>query len=1103
MKFNCKRLYRKSINDAKILALLSFFVLSGETFAQQQMVKIPQQQLTLKELFKEIEKQTQLSIGYNHSKLSKFIIQKVKVSSGNVQSVLDAALSGTGFTYRFEGGKHIVLSREILSPQGKLITIKGKVYDSKGELIIGATVVEKGTNNGTITGLEGDFTLTMHEGALLEVSYIGYMKTTLSAKGSNIIVTLKENTELLDEVVVTALGIKRSEKALSYNVQKVDNKSLSVAKDANFVNNLNGKVAGVNITRSSSGIGGATSVVMRGSKSIQGNNNVLYVVDGMPLVNVNISGDGGEYGRPGGGEGISDFNSDDIESISVLTGPSAAALYGSAAANGVIIINTKKGQAGALKASFSSNTEFLTVGVMPEFQNTYGTEKNTYRSWGEKLSSPSQFNPKDFFQGGYSTINSLNLSGGTEKNQTFISVATTHSEGIIPNNEYYRYNFSGRNTSNYFNNKLHLEIGASYVMQGDQNMMSGGRYFNPLRSLYLFPRGDDFENVKIWERYDMERHLFTQYWPYGNQGEDFENPYWIINREMFTNRKHRYMFNASARWDILDWLNVAGRVRLDNSYNTSQKKLYATTNPLLTGDVSLKNAKGSFDLSESRYSQTYADFMVNINKVWNEKYSLTANIGTSIEDYYATGVSVGGRLKTVPNLFSTPNVDPDVTGGGGQSYYRTRNVALFASIELGWRNMLYLTATGRLDWASQLVSNGKTPVIAYPSVGLSGVISEMMKMPDFISYLKLRVSFTEVGSPISLVGITPGTITYNMSGGKVDPISVYPYPDFRPERTRSYEAGLNARFFGGKLSLDATFYQSNTYNQTLFQNLSKSSGYTGFYVQTGNIRNRGIELGLGFDHAFSKNISLSSNLTYTKNVNKIMELVKGYKNPIDGSIFDINVLQSPKYMREGDSMNDIFARGILVKGKDGRFVEEGDGYRIDKTQLVKIGSSAPDFLMGWNNTVNLYGFSVNFLISARFGGNVTSSTQALMDSYGVSKVTADARNAGGVVIDGVTYDAKRYYTTIGQNRLSAYYLYDATNVKLQELSIGYSLPKKWFKGVLSDFNISFIGRNLFSLYRAAPYDSDLIGGTGTYSGGNDNFMPPSVRSFGFNLKIGL
>ena len=995
----------------------------------------------------------------------------------------------------------------LLAPMAlaQTITVKGVVTDAThNEPVIGATVkLVEDASKGMLTNLDGQFTLTaVPTNGHIRVSYVGYKTIEVPINGqSSIQIVLQEDTELLDEVVVTALGIKRSEKALSYNVQKLDNEQLTTVKDANFINSLSGKVAGVNITKSSAGIGGATRVIMRGSKSITGNNNVLYVVDGMPIGNQNLAGSGSEFGRPGFGEGISDFNPDEIESISVLTGPSAAALYGASAANGVILINTKKGAEGALKVNYSNNTEFLTAGLMPEFQNTYGTETNTYRSWGKKLDKPSTFNPRDFFQTGFSTINSVNVSGGTAQNQTFVSVATTNSRGIIPNNQYNRYNFTGRNTSNFLDDRLHLDLSASYVLQDDQNMMSGGRYFNPLRSLYLFPRGDNFENIKLWERYDSNRRIYTQYWPYGDQGESFENPYWIVNREIFSSNKHRYMFNARAQYDILDWLNIAGRVRVDNTYNSIGYKFHASTSPLLTGDI-VDRPMGSYGVTEQRYKQTYADFMVNINKQFNEDWGLTANIGTSYEDHYTSSVSIGGRLKHIPDFFAAGNIDP-ASGPGGQGYSRTKNIAIFASSELSWKNMLYLTLTGRSDWASQLVSNGKTPAIFYPSVGLSGIISEMVKLPDWWSYLKVRGSFTEVGSPISQLGLTPGTVTYKIGAGGVEPISTYPYPDFKPERTRSYEFGINSRFFNGALTVDATIYQSNTYNQTFLQDLPGSTGYSGFYVQAGDIRNRGIEAALGFNQTWG-DFYWSSNLTYTRNVNRVMALVKGYTNPVTGEKFDIDALKSPKYMRVGDSMSDIFVRGILVKGEDGRFIEEGEGYKIDRSQLIKVGKGEPDFMMGWSNALSFKGLSLSFLINARVGGLVSSATQAMMDGYGVSKVTADARDKGGVTIDGQVYDAKRYYTTIGINRLDAYYLYDATQIKLQEVSLGYSLPKSLLKKTfLDNVNLSVTARNLLTIYRAAPFDTDMAGGTGTYSVGGDNFMPPSLRSIGFSVKVGF
>ena len=1101
MIFDCIKSFRSSIKSAKILILSTLLLCTGETFAQQQRVNLPQQQLTLKELFQQIEKQTKLSVGYNHSKLSSVIDKKISVASGSVASILDQALTGTGLSYAF-GENHIVITKneDVLQAAEKNKVIKGVINDAKGEPLIGVAVQEKGTTNGTITDFDGNFNITVSSSAAeLVFSYVGYKTITMTANAVPQHLKMREDTEVLEEVVVTALGIKRAEKALSYNVQQVKGENLTLAKDANFMNSLNGKIAGVNIQKSSSGVGGATRVVMRGSKSIVGNNNALYVIDGMPMGNPSKGDVNTEYGAVGGSEGISDFNPDDIESISVLTGPSAAALYGAAAANGVILINTKKGTEGKFRLNFSSNTEFSKPLITPDFQNDYGNKPGSYRSWGEKLDTPSSFDPIDFFKTGVNTINSVNMSTGNKDNQTFISLAATNSKGIIPNNEYYRYNFSFRNTANLFNNRLHLDLGASYVIQGEQNMISGGRYFNPLFPLYLFPRGEDFENVKIFERYDPVRRFPVQNWEYGDQGLAFENPYWIVNREMFPAKKNRFMLHARAQYDILDWLNVAGRVRVDRSHTNSQRKLYASTTELYTN-----SSKGSFVNTEDFYEQTYADLMFNINKNFGNQFTLMANIGTSFDDHYNRGLEVGGRLMTVPNLFSLANVDPSV-GAGKPTYKRTRNIAAFVSAELGWKSMVYLTATGRCDWASQLVKNGSTTGIFYPSIGLSGIISEMVKLPSFISYLKVRASYTEVGSPISQFGITPGTITDNMAGGVINPISTYPYPDFKPERTKSYELGINARFFDGRITFDGTYYHSNTYNQTFLSSMSPASGYSGFYIQAGNVRNHGVELSLGYNDNFGK-FNYSTNLTYTANRNKIVEMVHDYRNPIDNSVVNITELTLKEagdvYVREGYSMSDIFTTGILQRGRDGKLIEEGNGYKVDHSQRIRLGSADPDFTMGWRHELNYKNFTLGAMITGRFGGVVTSQTQAFMDSFGVSKVSADARNNGGVMVDGNLYNPEKYYNTVGGQGLMAYYVYSATNIRLQELSLTYSLPKKWLGGIFTNASVSFVGRNLFMFYNAAPFDADMTSSTGTYNRG-DFFMQPSLRNLGFSIKFGL
>ena len=647
--------------------IFSCFILQTAAFAQNNVkITIKKKNITLQEALREVEKQSDYLIAFNESKLEKTKRVNLNINAESLDKTLASILSGTGLSYKIKDKYIMIIPQSKVEVESKKLL--GIVKDDKGDPLIGVNVSFKGSPTGTVTGLDGRFSILAAKGNIIEFSYVGYTTQYITVgDASSLTVVLEEDAKALDEVVVTALGIKRAEKALSYSVQQVKSDAINDVKDANFVNGLTGKVAGVSINRSSSGIGGATRVVMRGAKSIVGNNNVLYVVDGMPIGNPSKGEINNDYSTPGGGEGISDFNPEDIESLSILTGPAAAALYGSSAANGVILINTKKGQEGKLKISISNNTEFMTPYVMPEFQNRYGNAKGSYKSWGEMLQQPSTFRPKDFFKTGANIMNAANFSVGNKNNQTFVSVATTNSTGIIPNNEYYRYNFTLRNTASMLNDKLHLDLGASYVLQGDQNMLSAGRYFNPLVPLYLFPRGEDFEAVKVYERYDTNRKFPIQEWSYGDQGLNLENPYWIVNREMFVSKKKRYMFYANVKYDILSWLNIAGRIRVDNTNTTSERKLHASTIKLHA-----QSDKGAYNRSMEEYQQTYADIMLNVNKNFGN-FNLTANAGFSYEDHLTTGMGIGGKLFTVPNLFSAYNFDP-ASGPGSQSHTHTLTI---------------------------------------------------------------------------------------------------------------------------------------------------------------------------------------------------------------------------------------------------------------------------------------------------------------------------------------------------------------------------------------------------------------------------------------------
>lgn len=980
--------------------------------------------------------------------------------------------------------------------------VTGRVVDSAGEPLIGATIMVEGTKEGAVTDIDGNFTINTTSKAKLVISYVGYTtQTILVGNKTTIDVTLKEVANTMNEVVVTALGIKRAEKALSYNVQSVGSNELTRNKDANFVNSLNGKVAGVNISKSGSGVGGATRVIMRGAKSIEGDNNVLYVIDGIPIFNFSGGRDSGIMGEGRvSSEGIADLNPEDIESISVLAGPSAAALYGSNAANGAILITTKKGKEGRVDISFSSSADFSSPLLMPEFQNTYGNKLGSYESWGEKLATPSSYDPKkDFFRTGTNFINALTLNMGNEFNQTFASVATTNSRGIVPNNTYDRYNFTIRNTTRMFKNKVQLDLGASYIKQKDNNMVSQGEYWNPIVAAYLFPRGESFEGIKTFERYNNVRNFPTQYWPISDSRFANQNPYWTAYRNLAPDDKDRFMFNAGLTYNIFDWLSVAGRIRLDKTFITSERKIYASSFNYFAKE------KGAYDYYDYKDHQTYIDAIANINKTFG-KFSLAANVGYSYSDYASLTRGYGGNLVLVPNKFSLNNINPSdskIREAGGDS--KVRNVAAFASAELGWRSMVYLTLTGRNDWNSRLVNSSEESFF-YPSVGLSGIISEMIKLPSFISYLKVRGSYTEVGSPVSRSGMTPGTITTPIVGGSLKSTDIYPFTDYKAERTKSYEFGLTARFWK-KLSFDFTWYKSNTYNQTFIGELPESSGYKAVYLQAGNVENRGVEMSLGYSDNFG-GLQWNSSLVYSKNVNEIKEMVKDYHHPLSPKPINIPEVSKDNgrvLLKVGGSINDIYARKVLAKDNQGFVnVSPSGGMSLETVEPIYLGKTTPDFTMGWNNNFTYKNFGLSFLINARVGGIVTSSTQALLDRFGVSKASADARDAGGVMIPNQgLYDAKKYYTLVatGENDLAGYYTYSATNVRLQELTLSYKFNSKLFNNVIKDLTLSFVATNPWMIYCKAPFDPELTASTGTYGQGNDYFMQPSLKSYGFSVKF--
>ena len=1066
---------------------------------------------TLGTVIKQIQSQSKYQFFYN-DKLSTVTVEPLKVKDASLEQVLNTLLKNKDISYKIEENIIYLSEKEnsdsLQQQSGKERTITGQVVDAKGEPLIGVSILVKGTTDGAITDLDGNYKIvTKSNNPVIVYSYIGYKTQEIPLKGQTAInITMMDDTQVIDEVVVTALGIKRSEKALSYNVTQVDAESALAVKDANFINSLNGKVAGLNINSSSSGIGGASKVVMRGSRGIEQSSNALYVIDGIPMYNLSASGGSEEMQSQGSTEAIADINPDDIESMSVLSGAAAAALYGSNASNGAIVITTKKGKVGRVALTVSSNTEMLSPFVMPQFQNRYGTS-GTDASWGKRLNEANYrgYDPaSDYFQTGLIGTESVTLSTGTEHNQTYLSAAAVNSRGIIPNNKYDRYNFTFRNTTLFLEDKMKLDVGAQYIMQKDRNMVNQGIYANPLSSAYLFPRGNDWEDYKMYERYDLERNMYTQYWPQGGGSFRLQNPYWINYRNLRENDKDRYMLSAALSYDILSWLNVAGRVRLDNSYNTYTQKYYASTIATIA-----EGENGFYGVTNTRDKQTYADLLLNINKTFGEDWSLTANIGASYSDNRSEALAVSGPIAAngLPNFFTVAQLDKE-TGKREETGYREQTQSIFASAEVGYRSTYYLTLTGRNDWPSQLAGpNSKQSSFFYPSVGGSVVLSELFKLPESISYLKLRASWASVGLPFGRFLAYP-TFSWNTSTGAYSSQSAYPLYDLKPERTDSWEVGLTARFLK-HFNFDVSFYNTKTYNQTMDAKLSPTGGYSTFYAQTGNVRNRGVELSLGYKNTWNK-FSWSSNYTFSANKNKILSLIDGCINPVTGEEItkdrmDVGGLSKARFiLKVGGSLGDLYSQSDLLRDSNNKIYVNADGNVAvnDKADDIYLGSVFPKANMAWRNDFQYGNWGLGFLLTARLGGVVYSATQAVLDSYGVSEATAAARDNGGVVINGNDMiDAQKWYTVVGADSgIPQYYTYSATNLRLQEASVSYTIPRKKLKNIM-DITLSLVGRNLWMIYCKAPFDPESVATTGNYYQGIDYFMMPSLRSVGFNLKL--
>ena len=1074
-------------------------VLLVKNYAQQINQAIEVTNYSIEQFVELIEKKTDYTFLYDKQIVDKDVRITVTPATKDLNQVLKKAFENTDITYS------ILNKKIVLKKQGanQSVILSGEIVDEKGNPLIGVNILAKESSNRTISDMNGHFSLQANIGEKVVFSYISFNDVEHTVLGSTPIkIVMKESSELLDEVVVTALGIKRSQKSLSYNIQEVGSETVNNVKEANFITSLSGKVAGVDIKSTSGGVGATAKVVMRGVRSMSQSNNAIYVIDGIPSYNYAGGGISDEFSSESGSESIADLSPDDIESISVLNGASAAALYGASAANGAILITTKKGRVGKMKISVSNQTSFTKPSLLPDFQNTYGNKMFTYESWGDKLPIPSSYEAKKFFETGTTIQNSISMSTGTERNQTYASFGNTTADGIIPNNAYDRYNFMFRNTTSFLGDKMTLDFSFNYIHQKDKNMIAQGEYFNPLTSIYTFPRGEDFTSIRSYEHFSEARNINVQNWPYGDQGLNMQNPYWLAYRNIFEHKKRRYIANATLQYDVTDWLNLKGRIRIDDATIDHTRKLYATSDALHAGGKSTEESKGYYGFFTWVEEQIYADFIASFKKTI-EDFSIFANLGTSIEDARSRRNGVGGTLD-IPNAFyvhAIKNRD-EARVVVTDSKWRQQTQSIFGSLDVGWKDMLYLTLTGRNDWSSTLSGMPKKGFF-YPSVGVSAIISEMVDMPKAISFLKVRGSWAEVGNGIKrqisemVYQYVPAEKTYRL-------VDNMPIGKLYPEKTRSWEVGLDARFFDSTIKLDVSLYKSNSFNQTLQAPVSAATGYKFKYIQTGDIQNKGVEIMLNYSPKM-RDFQWSSTFTASRNWNEIKDL--GTYVEEDGSIRNIDNQTGASfgsamiYLTEGGTMGDIWATTKLRTDINGSIYVNENGQLSTDATLEKVGSTMAKWKFGFNNSFSWKGLQLDILIAARTGGQVLSRTQAILDAFGVSKASANLRDLGGKQINNGKISAEEWYKTIGGKQgVYKYYLYDATNIRLQELRLSYTLPSSWFKDV-AQVQLSVVGRNLWMIYNKAPFDPEQTPSTDNYYQGVDYFMQPSTRNIGFSVNV--
>jgi len=1074
-------------------------ILQASARVNSQQVTFSGSNVPLEKIFNVIEQQTDYVVFYNYTAIKDAKKVTINARALPLEQFLNECFKSQPLKYVIEG-KTIMIAKQplVVQPavtalQSSFRDIRGVITDENDEPMPGVSITIKGSSIGTTTNKDGSFTINASEGNTLVFSYVGFVPQEIAVTNQSSInvklLLLSANS--LGTVVVTALGIKRGEKAITYSTQTLDGNKINVAKEAiNPINSLKGQIAGLSITNVGDGISSSPKVLLRGSRSITGNNAPLYVTDGVPS----------DFGL---------LDPNNIESITVLKGASAAAAYGSAGQNGAIIITTKKARSGKFSVNYNGGIRFDKALILTDFQYQYGQGEggvffpNSENSWGPKATGQmvtlwngksvpltGQSNRfKDFYQLGKTINNSISISGGSDKMQTYFSYSNTRVLGVLrKNNELTRHTMDLKIQNN-ITSKFSINTQVTY---GQDDQSTSSQY--PYSSIYVTPVSIPLSEMKDYKYTDVSGVVQQNYWKPNTLGS---NPYFTMNGDIVKNFQYKVFGLFTAKYKFSSWIDLQIRGSFTRTSSKNEQDKYA-------GISLVQSVWGSdYYLTTTGSQSTYADALLTFKRDLNKNFNLSGNIGASITDAKSESLYAHANGLYKEDFFYIGNGKAPITTNGNRRSPEVQGIYGLAT--LSFKNYLFMELTGRNDWSSALPKGHQS--YFYPSGGLTAVISSMVDLPSWISFGKVRLSYAESGYG-GIEYLNKNYYSVGLGGVIITP-TIQSLGNYKPELTSSYEGGLDWRFFNNRLGFNLTYYRTETKNQLLLIGAPSASLFDQRYINAGLIRNQGVELTLNLNPVKSGNFSWDVAFNYARNKNKVIRLTDEIKSVIISGGGGSAAAATIKVV-EGASYGDIYVKGWQRDSLGRKLVSDQGVPLLTAGQDINVGNYNPNFLMGLNNSLSYKNFSLSFLIDYRNGGQVISASQALMDGRGVTKATLNGRN-NDLVLDAYTSDGKKntkaisaqnYYSSIGDIYLSGeFYNYSATNIRLREAILTYKLSNKILKkGILTDAQFSLVGRNLFYFQRSAPFDPE-IGSNGGNSGGQEFGYIPSTRSYGFNIKL--